>query len=261
MKKSALSRLVLAVLVLPMSACFFRPGSGELALPSAQARAKIKIAKEKQLVLDWLGQPETVEKFGKISDAIWSYAELGLQEFKSSKLLADTLEQAGFKVERGLAGMPTCFVATYGSGKPVIGLLGEFDALPMLSQKGRVPTQDPLVEGAPGHGCGHNTMCTAAAAAAIAVKEAMDKFHLQGTIKVFGSPAEEIVASRPHMIRAGPVQRRGRRHRQPQRQRLRDELRPGRKRRLLRHFLLQGQDRPRGQRLGRPKRPGRASRS
>ena len=145
-----------------------------------------------------------MERFGRISDSIWSYAELGLQEFRSSKLLADTLEQAGFTVERGLAGMPTCFVATYGSGKPVIGLLGEFDALPMLSQKGRGPVaRSPLVDGAPGHGCGHNTMCTAAAAAAIAVKEAMDKYKLPGTIKVFGSPAEEIIASRPHMIRAG----------------------------------------------------------
>jgi len=174
-----------------------------LGLAAGQAPARPKVATEKQTVLDWLGKAETVEKFGRISDAIWSYAELGLQEVRSSKLLADTLEQAGFKVERGLAGMPTCFVATYGSGKPVIGLLGEFDALPMLSQKARVPVQDPLVEGAPGHGCGHNTMCTAAAAAATAVKEAIDKHGLKGTIKVFGSPAEEIVASRPHMIRAG----------------------------------------------------------
>lgn len=162
-----------------------------------------QVAPEKQLVLDWLGQPQVLEKFGKISDAIWSYAELGLQEFKSSKLLADTLEQAGFTVERGLAGMPTCFVATYGSGKPVIGILGEFDALPMLSQKGRVPTQDPMADGAPGHGCGHNAMCTASAAAAIAVKQAMQKFGFQGTIKVFGSPAEETLISRPYMVRAG----------------------------------------------------------
>jgi aminobenzoyl-glutamate utilization protein B len=171
--------------------------------PAAGAPAKPKIAKEKQAVLDWLGRPVTVETFGKISDSIWQYAELGLQEFRSSKLLADTLEAAGFTVERGLAGMPTCFVATYGSGKPVIGLLGEFDALPMLSQKGRVPKKDPVVEGAPGHGCGHNAMCTAAAAAAIAVKDAMIAHGIKGTIKVFGSPAEEIVASRPYMIRAG----------------------------------------------------------
>jgi aminobenzoyl-glutamate utilization protein B len=171
--------------------------------PAASAPAKPKIAKEKQFVLDWLGRPETFEKFGKISDRIWEYAELGLQEFNSSKLLADTLEAAGFTVERGLAGMPTCFVATYGSGKPVIGLLGEFDALPMLSQKGRVAKKDPVVEGAPGHGCGHNAMGTAAAAAAIAVKEAMIAHGFKGTIKVFGSPAEEIVASRPYMIKAG----------------------------------------------------------
>lgn len=159
--------------------------------------------REKKFVLDWLNQPKNIEKFGKVSDAIWSYAELGLQEYKSSKLLADELEKAGFKVERGLAGMPTCFVATYGSGKPVIGLLGEFDALPMISQKGRVPKQDPLIEGAPGHGCGHNTMCTAASAAAISVKNAMEKFKIKGTIKVFGSPAEETLISRPYMIKAG----------------------------------------------------------
>ncbi|NTV81378.1 MAG: amidohydrolase, partial [Candidatus Aminicenantes bacterium] len=161
------------------------------------------MAKEKQFVLDWLARAETVEKFGRISDEIWEFAELGLQEFNSSKLLADTLEAAGFTVERGLAGMPTCFVASYGSGKPVIGLLGEFDALPMISQKAGVAKKEPVVEGAPGHGCGHNAMCTAAAAAAIAVKEAMAAHGIKGTIKVFGSPAEEIVASRPYMIRAG----------------------------------------------------------
>jgi aminobenzoyl-glutamate utilization protein B len=189
------ARRTISFILLPLLALTIVPASG--------APVKVKIAKEKQYVLDALNRPETVEKFGKISDAIWEYAELGLQEFRSSKLLADTLEAAGFKVERGLAGMPTCFVASYGSGKPVIGLLGEFDALPMLSQKGRVPKKDPVVEGAPGHGCGHNAMCTAAAAAAIVVKEAMDTFGIKGTIKVFGSPAEEIVASRPYMIRAG----------------------------------------------------------
>ena len=160
---------------------------------------------EKEYALEWLSRDKTVTKFGEISDAIWSYAELGLQEYKSSALLSETLEKEGFTVERGLAGMPTCFTATYGSGKPVIGLLGEYDALPMISQKGRVPIQDPLVEGAPGHGCGHNTMCTAAAAAAVALKHTMKKFDLKGTIKVFGSPAEETVISRPHMIRAGLI--------------------------------------------------------
>lgn len=172
----------------------------------AQKKAAAKITREKKFILDWLRQKEQLELFGRISDRIWSYAELGLQEFKSSQLLADTLEKAGFKVERGVAGLPTCFVATYGEGKPVIGFLGEFDALPMLSQKGRLPRKEPVVEGAPGHGCGHNTMGTAAVAAAIATKRALEKFGLKGTIKVFGSPAEEILASRPYMVRAGLFQ-------------------------------------------------------
>jgi aminobenzoyl-glutamate utilization protein B len=165
--------------------------------------ALAEVTPEKQTVLDWLSQPETVTKFGRISDAIWSYAELGLQEHKSSALLIRTLEEDGFKVEKGLAGMPTCFVATYGSGKPVVGVLAEYDALPMLSQKGRTPKHDPVVAGAPGHGCGHNLMASAGTAAAIAVKEAMDKHKLAGTVKLFGSPAEEILVSRPYMVRAG----------------------------------------------------------
>jgi len=99
--------------------------------------------------------------------------------------------------------MPTCFVATWGSGKPVIGILGEFDALPMISQKALTPRQDPLIKGAPGHGCGHNMMGTAAIAAAIAVKRALEQHRLAGTIKFFGSPAEETIISRPYMVREG----------------------------------------------------------
>lgn len=159
--------------------------------------------KQKQSALDWLSRPEVVEQFGKISDAIWSYAELGLQEYKSSALLIKTLKQEGFAVEQGLAGMPTCFVATYGSGKPVVGILAEYDALPMISQSARTPQQQPLVQGAPGHGCGHNLMGAAASAAAIAVKKSMEKYKIDGTIKVFGSPAEEMLVSRPYMVRAG----------------------------------------------------------
>ncbi len=164
---------------------------------------KPKVSPEKAAALDWLSRPETVETFGRISDAIWKYAELGLQEFQSSKLLADTLEAEGFTVERGVAGMPTAFVATYGSGKPVIALLGEYDALPSLSQKARVTRKDPVVDGAPGHGCGPNTMGTAATAAAIAVKKAMASRRVPGTIRVFGSPAEEFAACRPYFVRAG----------------------------------------------------------
>lgn len=193
MKRSALKTIILLSLIFVSCNSWLY----------SQSAVNKDISPEKQSVLDYLNHPEIIKKFGEISDAIWSYAELGLQEFRSSKLLSETLEEAGFQVERGLAGMPTCFVASYGSGKPVIGLLGEFDALPMLSQKGRVPKQDPLIEGAPGHGCGHNTMCTATAAAAIAIKQAMDAYNIKGTLKVFGSPAEETLISRPYMIRAG----------------------------------------------------------
>ncbi len=195
-KKSAGRDYFFIILILLSSILSFSALSG---LPQKEGR----IEKEKKFVLDWLSQPEIIEKFGRISDSIWSLAELGLQEYKSSKILADTLEQAGFTVERGVAGMPTAFVASFGSGKPVIAILGEYDALPMISQKGRVPKQDPLIPGAPGHGCGHNTMGTAATAAAIAVKEAMVKFGLKGTIRMYGSPAEETLISRPFMVRAG----------------------------------------------------------
>lgn len=145
------------------------------------------------------------EKFWKVSDAIWTYAELGLEEYKSSKLLADTLETAGFRVERGVAGMPTAFVASWsrGTGKPIIGFLGEFDALPMLSQKGGSAQKDPVVPGGPGHGCNHNTMCTMQALAVTALREVMEKSGMNGTLKVFGCPAEEILVSRPYMVRAG----------------------------------------------------------
>jgi aminobenzoyl-glutamate utilization protein B len=159
--------------------------------------------KAKSFALDYLSDSLIVRKFGNISDAIWNFAELGMQEFKSSELLIKTLEEEGFDVEKGVAGMPTCFVATWGKGKPVIGILGEFDALPGLSQKPLCKDQSPVVEGAPGHGCGHNMMGTAGIAAAIAVKRSMEKNNIQGTIKFFGSPAEETLISRPYMVRSG----------------------------------------------------------
>lgn len=164
---------------------------------------KADLYKEKRTALDYLSDSSSFRKYGKISDAIWRYAELGMQEFKSSALLIKTLEDEGFVVEKGLADMPTCFVATWGSGKPVIGILGEFDALPMISQKPLTTTQIPVVDGAPGHGCGHNMMGTAGVAAVIAVKRSMEKNSLPGTIKFFGSPAEETVISRPYMVKAG----------------------------------------------------------
>lgn len=193
-------RRIIAVLVLL---------SFSLSRSSAQKKAedihpdKAEIYKAKENVFQYLDDSAIIKKYGNISDAIWGFAELGMQEFKSSALLISALEKEGFKVEKGVAGIPTCFVATWGSGKPVIGLLGEFDALPMISQKALSPVQLPLVDGAPGHGCGHNMMGTAAVAAAVAIKRSMQENHIGGTIKVFGSPAEETVISRPYMVREG----------------------------------------------------------
>jgi len=146
---------------------------------------------------------QNADRFYTLSDTIWAYAELGCQEHWSSALLADALEKEGFKVERGVSGMPTAFVASCGSGEPVIGFLAEFDALPGLSQKAGVSKRETVIEGAPGHGCGHNTMGTAAVAAAIATKRAMEESGIEGTIKVFGTPAEESLSGKIYMVRDG----------------------------------------------------------
>jgi aminobenzoyl-glutamate utilization protein B len=164
---------------------------------------KADLYKAKKNILEYLSDTLTVRKYGLISNAIWNFAELGMQEFRSSALLIKTLEDEGFRIEKEVAGMPTCFVATWGSGKPVIGILGEFDALPMISQKPLSVLQSPLVNGAPGHGCGHNMMGTAGVAAMVALKKSMEQNGINGTIKFFGSPAEETLISRPYMVRAG----------------------------------------------------------
>ena len=191
-KKSILSLILVSVLALNI---FIGTFAQVVEVPPAEMYAA------KQYAFDWL--KEHNKTYTNMSDAVWSYAELGMQEFRTSKLVSDHLEKAGFKVERGAAGMPTCFVATWGSGEPVIGFMGELDALPMLSQKAGVAEHDPVVEGAPGHGCGHNHQAPSAAAAAIATKLAMEKFGIKGTIKVYGAPAEETIVSRPYMVRDG----------------------------------------------------------
>ncbi|MBD3159436.1 MAG: amidohydrolase [Candidatus Lokiarchaeota archaeon] len=138
----------------------------------------------------------------EVSDKVWEFAELGLQEFKSAALIADTLEEYGFEVNRKVAGMPTAFVASYGNGEPVIGIMGEYDALPGLSQK-PVTHEEPIKEGAPGHGCGHNIHGVSGMAAAIAVKTVMEKDGIDGTVKFFGCPAEENYSGKMFMVRDG----------------------------------------------------------
>lgn len=146
---------------------------------------------------------EHTKELRKLCDQIWAFSEVGLQEHQSSALLADYLEQQGFKVERGVAGMPTAFVATYGeAGGPTVGLLGEYDALPGLSQQ-KSPAHAPVHDGGPGHGCGHNLLGTGALAAAVAVKEAIVAGEAKGQVRFYGCPAEETLVGKVFMARAG----------------------------------------------------------
>lgn len=137
-----------------------------------------------------------------LSDQIWRYAETALRETRSSKTLADWAEGQGFRVERGVAGMPTAFIASFGEGRPVIGILGEFDALPGISQKAQ-PNKEALEPGAAGHGCGHNLFGAASLGAATAVKELIQAGKLKGTIRFYGTPAEESVGGKLYMVREG----------------------------------------------------------
>lgn len=143
------------------------------------------------------------DKIGRINDAIYSYSEIGFQEYKTVELLTSTLAAAGFKVDKGVARMPTAFVASYGSGGPVIGLMADFDGVPGTSQRPVSLALDPLVPGAPGNGEGHNTGQPTLMAAALAIKALKDKYKLPGTVVIYGGPAEELLASRGYMVNAG----------------------------------------------------------
>ncbi len=159
-----------------------------------------KMTKDKKEVIASVEKHK--EKLIQLSDSIWALAETAFEESGSSKLLADYAEQNGMNVTRGVANIPTAFIATYGSGKPVISVLGEFDALPGLSQN-TTPTKDPRIDGAPGHGCGHNMFGAASLGAAIAIKEQIEAGNIKGTVKFFGTPAEEKFFGKVWMVEAG----------------------------------------------------------
>lgn len=155
------------------------------------------IQQEMNRYLDGL-RPELVA----VNQDIWTFAELGLEEHRSAARLAGVLKKAGFKVRQGVANMPTAFVAEYGSGKPIIGILAEYDALPDLSQDVSGQRKPVLGRGT-GHGCGHCALGTAAVGAALAVKQAIDKHKLKGTVRVYGTPAEETVIGKVYMTLDG----------------------------------------------------------
>lgn len=142
------------------------------------------------------------ERLYDLAQELWETPELGLHEHESAETLAEALREEGFDVEMGVGGMPTAFMASYGDREPKIGILGEYDALPGLSQT--VATErDPVEEGEPGHGCGHNLFGTAAVGGAIAVKHAIEAGDVEGTIRCYGCPAEETLVGKTYMARAG----------------------------------------------------------
>jgi aminobenzoyl-glutamate utilization protein B len=143
--------------------------------------------------------------YGEVSRQIWEFAEVGYKEHKSADLLKSELRQAGFAVQDSVASIPTAFTANWGQGKPVIAVLGEYDALPGLSQDS-VPERKPIVDAAPGHGCGHNLLGTASLFAAVSIKNWLSENKISGTIRFYGTPAEEGGGGKVYMARAGVFQ-------------------------------------------------------
>lgn len=136
-------------------------------------------------------------------DEIFSFSELGFQEFETSRYVSAILEKNGFRIDREVAGIPTAWVATYGNGKPVIAFITDLDCIPRASQKPGVAYHDPLVEGAPGHGEGHNSGMAVNVTAALVLKKLMDEYHLAGTLKIFPGVAEELLGSKAFYVQAG----------------------------------------------------------
>ena len=136
-------------------------------------------------------------------DMMFSFGELGFQEIETSRYLTDLLEKNGFEVEKGVAGIPTAFVATWGSGKPVISFGSDFDCIPKASQKPGVAWHEPLIEGAPGHGEGHNSGLAISVTAALVLKQIMEREQLPGTLQVWPGVAEELLGTKAYYVRAG----------------------------------------------------------
>ena len=141
------------------------------------------------------------EEIAKVGDAIFGFAELGMQEFETARLCGELLSEMGYVVETGISGIPTAILASYGTGRPVIAIHVEYDAVPNGSQVPGVTGREEVVAGAPGHAEGHNTNAAVWIGAAFAIKEAIDAHELTGTIKLFSAPAEEQIISRPYFVR------------------------------------------------------------
>lgn len=156
--------------------------------------------KMKDEVISWLDKNQKI--FTDITDEIWKDPEVAYKEFKASKLQADYLEKEGFKITWDIGGLNTAFKAEWGNGGPILGLLGEYDALPGLSQKNQAK-QEPVVPNTPGHGCGHNLLGGAGVACAAAVKRWLESTKTKGVIRYYGCPAEELLTGKTFMAKSG----------------------------------------------------------
>ena len=175
-----------------------------IAAAAAMAQPQITAEKEAAIKADLAGQIDGMKKQAQVMvDSVFSFGELGFQEFETSKYLTGILEKEGFKIERGVAGIPTAWVATWGSGKPVISLGSDIDDIPQASQKPGVAWHEPMIEGAPGHGEGHNSGVPLNILAALAVKKVMQREHLQGTLQLWPGVAEEELGSKAYLVKAG----------------------------------------------------------
>jgi aminobenzoyl-glutamate utilization protein B len=171
---------------------------------AAFAQNQVSPEKAAGMKADLMGQIDAMKKPVQVMvDTVFSFGELGFQEVETSRYLTAILEKEGFKIERGVAGIPTAFVATWGQGKPVIALGSDIDDIPQASQKPGVPYHAPMIEGAPGHGEGHNSGMPLNIAAALAVKKVMEREHLQGTLKLWPGVAEELLGTKAYYVRAG----------------------------------------------------------
>ena len=169
-----------------------------VAAAAALAQPKMTAEKETAIKADLVGQIDAMKKQAQVMvDSVYSFGELGFQEFETTKYLSGILEKEGFHVEHGFAGVPTAWVATWGSGKPVISLGSDIDDIPQASQKPGVAWHDPMIEGAPGHGEGHNSGVPLNIIAALAVKRVMEREHLQGTLSFGPGLPKKMSGPRP----------------------------------------------------------------
>ncbi len=198
------STLVVLAFAAALLAAQGRGGRGQGAAPPQPLDLPADTPRITALKTEAAAEIEKLKDFSQqMVDQLFSYGELGFQEFETSKFLVEVLRKNGFQVETGVAGIPTAFMATWGNGKPVIALGSDIDGIPQSSQKPGVAYRDPLVDGAPGHGEGHNSGQAVNITAAIVLKRIMEREKIPGTIRIWPGVAEELVGTKAYFIRAG----------------------------------------------------------